>query len=85
MKKKKILFIIPIFGLIFISIVFFCDYTGMFKTDPDEQYAYKTVRTIQNEWKIQIDGSPEPVSYTHLDVYKRQILLVVKYVNEFLR
>ena len=49
MKKKKILFIIPIFGLIFISIVFFCDYTGMFKTDPDEQYAYKTVRTIQNE------------------------------------
>ena len=85
MKKKKILFIIPIFGLIFISIVFFCDYTGMFKTDPDEQYAYKTVRTIQNEWKIQIDGSPELIDYKISDMSFRgdsEKFFVLKLKNE---
>lgn len=85
MKKKKILFIIPIFGLIFISIVFFCDYTGMFKTNPDEQYAYKTVRTIQNEWKIQIDGSPELIDYKISDMSFRgdsEKFFVLKLKNE---
>ena len=57
MKKKKILFIIPIFGLIFISIVFFCDYTGMFKTNPDMSFRGDSekffVLKLKNENQIQ--------------------------------
>ena len=85
MKKKKILFIIPIFGLIFISILFFCEYTGMFHSAPDEQYAYKTVHTIQNEWKIQIDGSPELIDYKISDMSFRgdsEKFFVLKLKNE---
>ena len=35
---------------------------------------YGVVKTVDRELEI-MDGTHEPVSYTHLDVYKRQVLV----------
>lgn len=83
MKKHKTLFIIAIISIIFMSILIFYEYNGMFHKTPDKQYAYKTIQYIQNGWKIQIDGEFDLIDYNISDTsfrgdYQKYFIIKLK-------
>ena len=50
---------------------FYSEKIGLPKTDP-RRWRLRTDKLGRESWEYL---TPEPVSYTHLDVYKRQVLL----------
>ena len=64
MKRKKFFLILSVVLILYFLIALICDYRAFNHGDYPQMYLYK-----QAEWYPAL----VPVSYTHLDVYKRQV------------
>ena len=79
LKNKKWVFIFIVFILcsILVSSILLVN-AFMYHTAPDtvaeQSESSNTIITVPNENQSQSTGQIEAVSYTHLDVYKRQLL-----------